>query len=44
VFAGIPYKVIDSGAIEAMMPGGLVRFKDMDQFIAAATGESTPRA
>jgi hypothetical protein len=38
VFAGIPYKAIDGGAVIAMLPGGLVHFRTMELFVAAATG------
>jgi len=41
VYAGIPYKVIELGAVLALLSGGLVRFRDMDQFVAAANGETT---
>lgn len=40
VYAGIPYKVLDGDRIDAMMSGALVRFKSMEQFIAAATGQT----
>jgi len=35
VCAGIPYRVLSDNSIEAMMPGGLVKFKDLDQLLAA---------
>jgi hypothetical protein len=38
VYAGIPYRVLETQAIDAMLSGSLVRFRDMDHFIAAATG------
>jgi hypothetical protein len=38
VYAGIPYRVHPDTSIEAMMLGGLVKFKNMDQFLAAAAG------
>ena len=38
VFAGIPYRALPDGTIEAMMPGGLVKFKDVDQIVAVANG------
>jgi hypothetical protein len=41
VYAGVPYKVEDGGTINAMMAGGRVRFREMNQFIAAVTGGST---
>lgn len=40
VYAGIPYKVLDGNRIDAMISGALVRFKSMEQFIAAATGQT----
>src|SRR5262249_23584073 len=40
VYAGIPYKVLEAGVVDAMMQGGLVRFRSMDQFVAAATGKT----
>ena len=36
VYNSIPYRVLPDRSIEAMMPGGLVRFKDMDQLAEAA--------
>jgi len=43
VLAGIPYRVTQGGVVEAMMPGGLVRFNNMDQFRAASEGRDLPR-
>jgi hypothetical protein len=40
VYAGIPYRVVPDNSIVAMMPGGLVKFKNMDQLMAAAEGPS----
>jgi hypothetical protein len=40
IYAGFPYKILETQHIDAMMSGGLVRFRDMDQFIAAATGQT----
>jgi hypothetical protein len=40
IYAGFPYKVLETQHIDAMMSGGLVRFRDMDQFIAAVTGQT----
>ena len=40
VYAGIPYRVHPDASIEAMMLGGLIKFKNMDQFLAAATYRS----
>jgi hypothetical protein len=36
VYCSIPYRVLADNSIEAMMPGGLVKFKTMDQFLAAS--------
>jgi hypothetical protein len=36
VYAGIPYRVLPDCSIAAMMPGGLVKFKNMDQLLASA--------
>lgn len=41
VYSGHPYRVLDGGAVEAVMPTGIVRFKSMDHFVAAATGTSS---
>jgi hypothetical protein len=38
VLRGFPYRVRENGSIEAMMAGGLVHFRDMEQFLAAAEG------
>ncbi len=38
VYSGIPYRVLPDHSIEAMMPGGLVRFKNMEQLVASAAG------
>ncbi len=38
VYAGIPYRVLPDVSIEAMMPGGLVKFKNIDQLMAAVNG------
>jgi hypothetical protein len=40
VYNSIPYRVLPDCSIEAMMPGGLVKFKNMDQLVA--TSRSTP--
>jgi hypothetical protein len=32
----IPYRLLPGGFVDAMMPGGVVRFRSMDQFIEAA--------
>lgn len=37
-YSGIPYRVLPDGSIDAMLPGGLVRFKDIDQLLAAIDG------
>ena len=36
VYNGVPYRVLPDCSIEAMMPAGLVKFKDMDQLIASS--------
>jgi len=36
VYNGIPYRVLPDCSIEAMMPAGFVKFKDMDQLIASS--------
>ena len=38
VLKDFPYRLWQKGTIEAMMPGGLVHFRDMEQFLAAAEG------
>jgi hypothetical protein len=38
VYAGIPYRVLPDASIEAMMPGGLVKFKNMYHLLASANG------
>ena len=43
MLAGTPYRVTEGGIVEAMMPGGLVRFNNMDQFRAASEGRDLPR-
>jgi hypothetical protein len=45
VYAGIPYKTLPTGRVEAMLHGGLVRFRSMEQFTAATSGrQSQPAA
>jgi hypothetical protein len=39
VYAGIPYKVIDTGAVDALIAGRIVRFRNADSFLAAANCE-----
>ena len=34
-YAGIPYRVLEDSSIEAKLPTGLVKFRDMSQFLAA---------
>jgi hypothetical protein len=36
VYNSIPYRVLPDHSVEAMMPGGLVRFKNMEQLVASA--------
>lgn len=38
VIKGFPYRVGANGAVEAMMANGAIRFRNMDQFLAAAEG------
>ena len=40
VYSGIPYRVLPDSSIEAMLPAGLVKFKNIDQFMAAAVNSS----
>jgi hypothetical protein len=40
VYAGIPYRVHPDASIEAIMLGGLIKFNNMDQFLAAAAEKS----
>jgi hypothetical protein len=42
VYAGIPYRVLSNGTIDAMMGGGVVNFSTMEQLIAAASGSHVP--
>jgi hypothetical protein len=48
VYNGVPYRVLPDCSIEAMMPAGVVKFKDMDQLIASShrafSGHSTTRS
>lgn len=43
LYAGIPYRVLPDSLIEAMLPGGLVKFKTMDQLIAASANAEATR-
>src|SRR5690242_11909731 len=38
VYCSIPYRVLPDNSIEAMMPGGLVKFKNLDLFLASSGG------
>jgi hypothetical protein len=38
VLKGLPYRRPEDGTVDAMMTGGLARFRDMEQFRAAAEG------
>jgi hypothetical protein len=38
VLKGFPYRLLENGTVDAMMTGGLVHFRDMEQFRAAAEG------
>ena len=42
VIKGFPYRLLEDGTVDAMMTGGLVRFRDMEQFRAAAEGRDAP--
>ena len=42
VYNSIPYRVLPDCSIQAMMPGGVVKFKNMDQFVASS--ESAPKS
>ena len=42
VYAGIPYRISDRNSVDAMMPHGLVRFRNMEHFTAAAKGKTAP--
>jgi hypothetical protein len=44
VYANVPYRVLPDCSIEAMMPGGLVKFKNMDHFTASAIGAAAAAA
>ena len=39
VYCNVPYRVLPDSSIEAMMSGGLVKFKNMDLFLAASGGD-----
>src|SRR5882672_7806910 len=41
VYDGIQYRVLPDASIEAMMPGGLVKFENMDQLLASADATLT---
>jgi hypothetical protein len=41
VLKGSPYRLRKDGTIDAMMPGGLVHFRDVEQFRAAVDGRDT---
>ena len=41
VYGGIPFRRLRTGAVDAMMPGSLVRFKDLEHFQAAVSGKSS---
>ena len=40
VYNSIPFRVLPGSMIEAMMSGGPVKFKNMDQFLASIAGDS----
>jgi hypothetical protein len=35
-YGDVPYKVNDSGSIDAILAGSVIRFREVDQFLAAA--------
>lgn len=37
VYGGVPYRITDTGQIEAMLAGGLVRFKNLEQLVAVVS-------
>ena len=39
-YSGILYRVLPDSSIDAMLPTGLVNFKNIDQFMAAAVNNS----
>src|ERR1035437_489046 len=41
VYGGIPFRRLQTGAVDAMMSGGLVRFKDLEHFQAAVSGKTS---
>lgn len=41
VYAGILYRVLPDCSIEAMLPGGLVKFKNLDQLLASDVSASS---
>ena len=41
VLKGLPYRLLEDGTVDAMMTGGLVHFRDMEQFRAAAEGRDS---
>ena len=43
VYNSIPYRVLPDRSIEAMMPGGLLRFKTMDQFVVSSASVDASR-
>jgi hypothetical protein len=40
VYCSIPYRVLPDNSIEAMLSGGLVKFKNLDQFLASFASSS----
>ena len=38
VMLGVPSRLLQHGQVEAMLPGGVALFQNMDQFTAATTG------
>jgi hypothetical protein len=40
VYAGVPYRVVDDGSIDAIMQGSMVRFRNFDKFTGALRGST----
>lgn len=38
VLAGIPYRTLRDGSVEAIIQGARVKFRDMERFVKAASG------
>jgi hypothetical protein len=40
LLSGVPYRLRKDNTIDAMLSGGLVRFRSMEQFLAATEGKT----